>query len=107
RDVQSAYAEFAVPLVSPDMNIPFVQSIDTQFAVRYENFDTFGSVTKPKVAVSWRPFDWMLVRSAWSEGFRAPNLQQQYEAGLQRSNNRTDYLRCEAAVRQARNAGTP
>ncbi len=107
RTVQSAYAEFQVPLVSPDMNIPFVQSIDTQLAVRYENFDTFGSVTKPKVALSWRPFDWMLVRSAWSEGFRAPNLQQQYEAGLQRSNIRTDFIRCEAAVRQARNNNTP
>jgi outer membrane receptor protein involved in Fe transport len=107
RTVQSAYAEFQVPLVSPDMNIPFVQSVDMQLAARYENFDTFGSVTKPKVALSWRPFDWMLVRSAWSEGFRAPNLQQQYEAGLQRSNIRTDFVRCEAAVRQARNNSTP
>ncbi len=107
RDVQSAYAEFAVPLVSPEMNVPFVQAIDMQLAARYENFDTFGSITKPKVALSWRPFDWMLVRSAWSEGFRAPNLQQQYEAGLQRSNVRTDFIRCEAAVRQARAAGTP
>jgi outer membrane receptor protein involved in Fe transport len=107
RDVQSAYAEFAVPLVSPEMEVPFVQAVDMQLAVRYENFDTFGSVTKPKVALSWRPFDWMLVRSAWSEGFRAPNLQQQYEAGLQRSNVRTDYIRCEAAVRQARTNGQP
>lgn len=106
RTVQSAYAEFQVPLVSPDMGVPFVQSVDMQLATRYETFDTFGSVTKPKVALSWRPFDWMLVRSAWSEGFRAPNLQQQYEAGLQRSNIRTDFIRCEAAVRQARNNST-
>ena len=94
--MQSAYVELQVPLVSRDMDIPFVQSVDMQLAARYENFDTFGSVTKPKVALSWRPFDWMLVRSAWSEGFRAPNLQQQYEAGLQRSNIRTDFIRCEA-----------
>lgn len=99
RTVQSGYVELQVPLVSEDMNIPFAQSVDAQLAVRYENFDTFGDVTKPKVALSWRPFDWMLVRSAWSEGFRAPNLQQQFEAGLQRSNNRTDYIRCEAARR--------
>ncbi len=99
RTVQSAYVEFQVPLVSEDMAIPFAQAIDMQLAARYENFDTFGSVTKPKVALSWRPFDFMLVRSAWSEGFRAPNLQQQFEAGLQRSNNRTDYIRCEAARR--------
>jgi outer membrane receptor protein involved in Fe transport len=98
--VQSAYAEFAVPLVSEDMSIPFVQEVDAQLAVRYENFDTFGSVTKPKVALSWRLSDWMMVRSAWSEGFRAPNLQQQYESGLQRSNLRRDFIRCEAAQRR-------
>ena len=107
RDVQSAYAEFQVPLVSPEMNIPFVQSVDMQLAVRHENFDTFGGVTKPKVALSWRPFDSLLLRSSWSEGFRAPNLQQQYETGLLRSNNRTDFIRCEAAVRQAVNNNLP
>ena len=107
RTVQSAYAEFQVPLVSPQMDIPFAQSIDMQLAARIENFDTFGSVTKPKIALSWRPFDFLLFRSAWSEGFRAPNLQQQYESGLQRSNNRTDFIRCEAAVRQATNNNTP
>jgi iron complex outermembrane receptor protein len=107
RTIQSAYAEFQVPLVSPEMNIPLAQSIDMQLAVRHENFDTFGGVTKPKVALSWRPFDMLMFRSAWSEGFRAPNLQQQYETGLLRSNNRTDYIRCEAAVRQAENNNLP
>lgn len=107
RTVQSAYVELRAPLVSQDMNIPLVQQIDMQLAARYEDFDTFGSVTKPKVALSWRPFDFLLFRSAWSEGFRAPNLQQQYESGLQRSNNRTDFVRCEAAVRQAVANSTP
>ncbi len=102
RDVQSGYVELAVPLVSQDQNLPFVQSIDMQLAARYENFDTFGSVTKPKVAVSWRPFDFLLFRSAWSEGFRAPNLQQQFESGLQRANNRTDFIFCEADRRAGR-----
>lgn len=107
RDVQSAYTEFQIPLISPEMNIPLAQSVDMQLAVRHENFDTFGGVTKPKVALSWRPFDQLLLRSSWSEGFRAPNLQQQYETGLLRSNNRTDFIRCEAAVRQAANNNTP
>ena len=95
--VQSGYIELQVPLVSKDMAIPLVQAIDMQLAARYENFDTFGDVTKPKIALSWRPFDFLLFRSAWSEGFRAPNLQQQNETGLQRINNRTDLIFCEAA----------
>lgn len=102
RNVQSAYVELQVPLVSKDMGVPLAQSIDMQLAGRYEHFDTFGDVTKPKVALSWRPFDFLMFRSAWSEGFRAPNLQQQNESGLQRTNLRTDLIFCEADLRAGR-----
>jgi hypothetical protein len=101
-NVQSGYIELQVPLVSNDMAIPLVQAVDMQLAARYEHFDTFGDVTKPKVALSWRPFDFLQFRSAWSEGFRAPNLQQQNETGLQRINNRTDLIFCEADLRAGR-----
>lgn len=99
RDVFSAYAEFAIPLISEDMNIPLFQSLDAQLAVRYEDYDLFGSVTKPKVALAWRPFEPLLVRAAWSEGFKAPNLQQQFDRALRRSNSRTDYIQCEFELR--------
>ncbi|MAK59882.1 MAG: TonB-dependent receptor [Ponticaulis sp.] len=99
RDVFSAYAEFALPLVSEDMSIPLVQSLDAQLAVRYEDYDLFGSVTKPKVALAWRPVDPLLVRAAWSEGFKAPNLQQQFDRALRRSNSRSDYIQCEFELR--------
>ena len=99
RDVFSAYAEFAVPLISEDMNIPLVQSLDAQLAVRYEDYDLFGSVTKPKVALAWRPVEPLLFRAAWSEGFKAPNLQQQFNRALRRSNSRTDYVQCEYDLR--------
>ncbi len=99
RDVFSAYAEFAVPLISDEMNIPLFQSLDAQLAVRYEDYDLFGSVTKPKVALAWRPFDPLLVRAAWSEGFKAPNLQQQFDRALRRTNSRTDYVQCEFDLR--------
>ncbi|MEQ1609391.1 MAG: TonB-dependent receptor [Hyphomonadaceae bacterium] len=93
RNIESAYAELAVPLAR---DLPLAQSIDLQLAVRYEHSDTFGEVTKPKIALAWRPTDFLLVRSAWSEGFKAPNLQQQFETEVQRSNINTDYLFCHA-----------
>jgi len=102
RDVFSAFAELAVPLISPEMNIPLAQSVDMQLAVRYEDYDLFGSVTKPKVALAWRPSDFLLFRSAWSQGFKAPNLQQQFDRSLERVNNRTDYVECEADLRAGR-----
>ena len=73
RDVYSAYAELLVPILA---DLPLVQSLDAQFAVRFEDFSQFGSVTKPKVALSWYPIDWLQVRAAYSEGFRAPSLVQ-------------------------------
>ena len=102
RNVTSAFAEFAVPVISPEMNIPLVQAVDLQLAVRYEDYDLFGSVTKPRVAASWRVSDALLFRAAWSEGFKAPNLQQQFERNLERVNNRTDFVACEADLRAGR-----
>lgn len=102
RDVFSAFLEFAVPIVSPDMDIPGIHSIDLQLAGRYEHYDTFGGVAKPKVALSYHPVKWLQLRGAWSQGFRAPNLPQQYEQGVQRSNSRNDWILCEADLRAGR-----
>jgi iron complex outermembrane receptor protein len=101
RDVFSAYAELALPIVSPDMNIPLVHSLEAQLAVRYENYTEFGDITRPRVAMAWSPTEWLMFRSAWSEGFRAPNLPQQHERGILRSNTRTDWVRCEAQLQNA------
>ncbi|HEX8569849.1 MAG TPA: TonB-dependent receptor [Caulobacteraceae bacterium] len=105
RNVASAFIELAVPLVSPEMNIPLVRSLDLQLAARHEHYSQFGGVTKPKVAASWYPVEWLQVRAAWSEGFRAPNLPQLFERGILRSNTRTDWIRCEADLRKP--PGTP
>jgi len=100
RNVQAAYVEFAVPLVSGDMNVPLVRELDLQLAARWENYTAFGDVLKPKVALGWRPLDFLLLRASYSEGFRAPNLPQIHEQGILRSNGRTDWIRCEAALRK-------
>lgn len=102
RDVVSAYLEVIVPVVSPEMEIPLVHSIDLQVAGRWESYTTFGDVAKPRVALSYRPFRWLQFRGAWSQGFRAPGLPQLFESGVQRSNTRTDWVRCEADLRAGR-----
>ena len=101
RNVQAAFIELAVPIVSPDMGIPLVRSLDLQLAARYENYSVFGSTTKPKIALSWYPFEFLQFRTAWSEGFRAPSLPQLYERGIERSNSgREDWIDCELLRRQ-------
>lgn len=96
RNVTSAFAEFAVPVISPEMGIPLVQAIDLQFAGRYEDYSDVGSVAKPKVAGSWDVVDGLRLRSSWSQGFKAPNLEVINLSVQAGSNARTDYVRCEA-----------
>jgi outer membrane receptor protein involved in Fe transport len=100
RNVSSAYIEVAVPLVSPEMNIPLVQALDLQIAGRYEDYSDVGSVSKPKVAASWDVIDGLRFRGSWSEGFKAPNLEVVNTPLLERVNGYPDYIQCEAALRQ-------
>lgn len=99
RTVASAFAEFAVPLVSPSFNIPLVRSVDLQIAGRVEDYSDVGSVAKPKFALAWSLFDGLTARGSWSEGFKAPNLEVVNSPGLVRFNGRPDWIRCEAQVR--------
>jgi outer membrane receptor protein involved in Fe transport len=102
RNTISAYLEFALPLVSPEMDVPLIRSLDLQLAGRMEAYQGFSSVAKPKVALSWYPVRNLQLRGSWSQGFRAPNLPQLFESGIQRSNTRTDWVRCEADFRLER-----
>lgn len=71
RRVKSAYAE---------LSIPVYEDFEAQIAARYESFsgDT-GDNLSPKVAFRYRPLDWLVVRGSWSEGFRAPSLQELFQ----------------------------
>jgi len=104
RTVAGLFAEFSVPLVSPEMNVPLVRSLDLQVAGRAERYNDFGNVAKPKLALGWQIFDGLTLRSSWAKGFRAPNLEQINATVVSRSNNRTDYIQCEADVRSGAQA---
>lgn len=101
RDVFSAFAEVFVPLVSPDMDIPLVESLNLQLAGRMEYFnDIEETAIVPRIAASWSPFSGVTFRGAWSQGFRAPNLVQVNDEGTTRSNTRDDFVVCQARVEQ-------
>ena len=102
RTVTSAYIEFAVPLVSPEMNIPLVHNLEVQIAGRAEHYSDFGDVAKPKIAAAWDLFDGLRLRGSYSEGFRAPNLEQVNTATYGRLSTNPDYIRCEADLRAGR-----
>jgi iron complex outermembrane receptor protein len=99
RNVVAGFIETSIPVVSPDMNIPLVDTFDLQIAARYEHYSDFGSSgINPRVAAAWTPFAGLMLRGAYSEGFRAPNLLVVNET-VDRSNSREDSYFCEAGVR--------
>ena len=102
RNVKSAYAELAIPLVTPDMNIPLFRAVDIQIAGRYEDYSDVGSVAKPKIAGAWELLQGMKLRGSWSQGFRAPNLEVINTSTLDRVNTGIDYVLCEADLRAKR-----
>ncbi len=102
RKVTSAYVEFAVPVISPEMGIPLARNVELQIAGRYEDYSDLGNVAKPKVAMAWDLFDGVRMRGSWAQGFKAPNLEQINASVITRANTRTDWVRCEADLRAKR-----
>jgi iron complex outermembrane receptor protein len=69
--INSAYAEFNVPLLS---GVTGAQYLSLDLASRYEDYSTFGSTVKSRAGLLWQPTKDIAVRAGYSEGFRAADL---------------------------------
>jgi len=68
-----------------ELSLPFIENVETQIALRFEDYGgQIGSELSPKIAMSWRPFEELLIRGSFSQSFRAPNIAI-IETGLQSS----------------------
>jgi iron complex outermembrane receptor protein len=65
RTANALYAELSVPLH---------KTIETQLAVRRDDFSDAGASVNPKVAIKWTPVAQLALRGSYSTGFRAPSL---------------------------------
>ncbi|PMG30364.1 TonB-dependent receptor [Shewanella sp. 10N.286.52.C2] len=70
-DVNEAYVELAIPLIS---DIPLLQQVDLSAAIRYFDYSTFGDDTTWKLGLTWRVFDDLMLRGGQSTAFRAPTV---------------------------------
>ena len=58
-----------------ELSLPFIENVETQVALRWEDYGgAIGSNLSPKIAMSWRPIDDLLLRGSFSQSFRAPNI---------------------------------
>jgi outer membrane receptor protein involved in Fe transport len=74
-----------------ELQLPLLETVDVQLALRYEDFDDIGDTTVGKIAFGWRPIEQLLIRGSWSEAFRAPNLITINEQFVARSNTLNDW----------------
>ncbi|MBM3853532.1 MAG: TonB-dependent receptor, partial [Verrucomicrobia bacterium] len=70
RTIKAAFVE---------VHFPIVRGIDLNAAGRIDEYSGFGSTTNPKLTLRWAPAEKILVRSAYSTGFRVPTFKQQYD----------------------------
>ncbi len=72
RQVTSQYVE---------LKVPFPSHLELQLAARHEEYSDFGNTTKPKIALGWKPVNWLMLRGSYSESFKAPDLAFLYTKG--------------------------
>ena len=86
RDRTSAYVE---------MQLGLPQEIEISAALRYDRYEQEGLVTGaegevvnsstfdaviPKLGITWRPVDSLLLRASYGESFRAPNMSEMFSS---------------------------
>ncbi len=87
RNVTSVYGEIDLPLLQP---------LEVDVAVRYDDYQNTGSKTTPKVSFNWKPGEQVHVRGSYGKGFRAPSLTELYQPRQQgvSGNGLSDPVRC-------------
>ena len=74
RVVYSGYAEFAVPVISPEMNFPLINKLDIDVSARYDDYTDVGSTFNPKYAMNWEVTSGLKLRANYSTSFVAPPM---------------------------------
>jgi len=74
--LHEAYVELSAPLLA---NLPGVQRLQLDAAMRYSDYSTVGSKVTRKAGLVYQPFTDLLLRSTWSQGFRAPSILELYQ----------------------------
>ncbi|KAF1717034.1 hypothetical protein CSC74_09240 [Pseudoxanthomonas yeongjuensis] len=79
RDSDAIYAELRAPVLSRGNGDDEKSELLTlSGALRRDDYSDFGSATAPQFGIEWRPSKGFLVRAAYAEAFRAPDLYSVY-----------------------------
>jgi len=96
---KEGYLELSAPILK---DLPGVQALTIDGAVRYSDYDLFGSTWNYKVTADWQVFDALRLRGTYGTGFRVPNVPELYggvsEGNLTTTDPCSNYLASGNAV---------
>lgn len=74
-----AYVEFDAPLLGDQ---PFARKLDVSLGSRFSHYSSFGNTINSQLGLSWRPTDDLLVRANYTQGFRAPAVNDLFQGAV-------------------------
>lgn len=76
REVREIYGESITPVWH---SVDKQQKLDIEAAIRWSDYSDFGTTTNPKIGLRYQATSQWLLRATYSEGFRAPTLNELYQ----------------------------
>lgn len=70
-DLNEFFLELSIPVLA---DVPGAKLLDFSVASRYSDYSNFGDTVNNKFGFRWKPFDDLMFRGNYSEGFRAPSI---------------------------------
>ena len=74
REVWAAFGEVFLPLVGSSNRRPWLERLELNASVRFDDYSDFGSTTNPKIGMLWAPLDDLVLRASYSTSFNPPAL---------------------------------
>ena len=90
----SAQGARSVKAISAEAILPVTDFLEVDVAVRYDDYDDFGSEVSPRVGATFTMIDDLTIKASYGQGFRAPDLSDLYGATSFSAENAIDYYGC-------------
>ncbi|RZI61416.1 MAG: TonB-dependent receptor, partial [Zymomonas sp.] len=73
QKVDSVFGELQLPIVGTDNASSFIQELTISASGRYDKYNDFGDTFNPKIGLTFKPTDWLILRGNWGKSFTAPS----------------------------------
>ena len=91
----SAQGNRSVQALSAEAILPVTDYLEIDLAVRYDDYDDFGSEVSPRVGATFTMVDNLVLKASYGQGFRAPDMSDLYGATSFSAEGATDYYGCQ------------